>query len=174
MHLQISSKQLEFMDFLGENRRELKVRIVLSVILFLLPFSLRGEASFGEQYQFTVFPNVGNERVEFELRLKNNKKTPLHFEFPTSQYYEIIVSDQTGQELYRYSKGRFFLQALQTIRIDPHQTDRKVENWDYKVNGKRVPAGQYTVTATLLPSKLNDKPLSNKQSIVSKKKFTLP
>jgi hypothetical protein len=63
---------------------------------------------------------------------------------------------------------------LQTIRIDPHQTFRKVESWDYKVNGKRVPAGQYTVTATLLSRKLNEKPISNKQTIVSKKKFTVP
>jgi hypothetical protein len=150
------------------------MRIVLSVILFLFPFSLIGEASYGEQFQFTVVPNIGNERVEFELLIKNNEETPLHFEFPTSQYYEITVTDQTGQEVYRYSKGRFFLQALQTIRIDPHQTFRKVESWDYKVNGKRVPAGQYTVTATLLSRKLNEKPISNKQTIVSKKKFTVP
>ena len=150
------------------------MRIVLSVILFLFPFSLIGEASYGEQFQFTVVPNVGNERVEFELLIKNNEETPLHFEFPTSQYYEITVTDQTGQEVYRYSKGRFFLQALQTIRIDPHQTFRKVESWNYKVNGKRVPAGQYTVTATLLSRKLNEKPISNKQTIVSKKKFTVP
>jgi hypothetical protein len=150
------------------------MRIVLSVILFLFPFSLVGEASYGEQFQFTVVPNIGNERVEFELLIKNNEETPLHFEFPTSQYYEITVTDQTGQEVYRYSKGRFFLQALQTIRIDPHQTFRKVESWDYKVNGKRVPAGQYTVTATLLSRKLNEKPISNKQTIVSKKKFTVP
>ncbi|MDF2787413.1 MAG: hypothetical protein K0S80_511 [Neobacillus sp.] len=150
------------------------MRIVLSVILFLFPFSLIGEASYGEQFQFTVVPNIGNERVEFELLIKNNEETPLHFEFPTSQYYEITVTDQTGQEVYRYSKGRFFLQALQTIRIDPHQTFRKVEIWDYKVNGKRVPAGQYTVTATLLPRKLNEKPISNVQTIVSKKKFTVP
>jgi hypothetical protein len=150
------------------------MRIVLSVILFLFPFSLIGEASYGEQFQFTVVPNIGNERVEFELLIKNNEETPLHFEFPTSQYYEITVTDQTGQEVYRYSKGRFFLQALQTIRIDPHQTFRKVESWDYKVNGKRVPAEQYTVTATLLSRKLNEKPISNKQTIVSKKKFTVP
>jgi hypothetical protein len=150
------------------------VRIVLSVILFLFSFSFRGEASFGEPFQFSVIPVVGNEKVAFELLIKNNEVSPMHLEFPSSQYYEITVTDQTGQEVYRYSKGRFFLQALQTIRIDPHQTFRKVEYWDYKLNGKRVPAGQYTVTATLLPRKLNDKPLSNQQTIFSKKKFTLP
>lgn len=150
------------------------MRIFLSVILLLFPFSLKGEASYGEQFQFSVVPNVGNEIVEFELLIKNIEETPLHFEFPTSQYYEITITDPSGYEVYRYSKGRFFLQALQTIRIDPHQTFRKVESWDYKVNGKRVPAGQYTVTATLLPRKLNEKPLSNLQALVSKKKITLP
>lgn len=150
------------------------MRIVLSVILFLFPFGLKGEANFGEQFQFTMVPNAGNEIVVFELLIKNNEETPFNFEFPTSQYYEITVTDPSGHEVYRYSKGRFFLQALQTIRIDPYQTFRKVESWDYKVNGKRVPAGQYTVTATLLPRKLNDKPLNNNQTFVSKKKFTVP
>lgn len=150
------------------------MRIVLSVILFLFPFSLKGDASYGEQFQFSVVPNIRNERVDFELLIKNNEEAPLHFEFPTSQYYEITVTDPSGNEIYRYSKGRFFLQALQNLKIEPHQTYRKVESWDYKVNGKRVPAGQYTVTATLLPRKLNDKPFSNNQTLVSKMKFTLP
>jgi hypothetical protein len=150
------------------------VRIVLSVILFLFSFSLKGEASYGEQFQFSVVPYAGNERVEFELLIKNNEEAPLHFEFPTSQFYEITVTDQSGHEVYRYSKGRFFLQALQTIKIEPQQTFRKVENWDYKVNGKRVPAGEYTVKATLLPSKINNKPLSNDQPLISIMKFTLP
>jgi hypothetical protein len=37
-----------------------------------------------------------------------------------------------------------------------------------------VPEGQYTVTATLLPRKLNDHPIKNKQELVSKKKFNIP
>jgi Intracellular proteinase inhibitor len=162
------------MDFLDGNREGVNVRIVLSVILFLFPFSLKGEASYGEPFQFSVVPQVGHERVEFELLIKNNEATPLDFEFPTSQYYEITVTDRSGNEVYRYSKGRFFLQALQNLKIEPYQTHRNVESWDYKVNGKRVPAGQYTVTATLLPRKLNEKPFSNNQTLVSKMKFTLP
>lgn len=153
------------------------MRIIFCVILFLVPFSLIGEASYGEQnhqFQFSVVPIAENEKVEFKLLIKNNETSPLHFEFPTSQFYEITVTDKSGNEVYRYSKGRFFLQALQTIKIEPHQTYQKVENWDYKVNGKRVPAGEYTVMATLLPRKLNDQPVNNKQTLVSKMKFTLP
>jgi hypothetical protein len=153
------------------------VRIILCVMLFLFPFTLNGEASYDgyvHQFQFSVVPIAGKEKVDFELLIKNNEESPLHFEFPSSQFYEITVTDQSGQEVYRYSKGRFFLQALQTIKIEPHQTYRKVENWDYKVNGRRVPAGQYTVTATLLPRKLNDQPLGKNETLVSKMKFTLP
>jgi hypothetical protein len=153
------------------------VRGVLCVILFLFPFSLKGEANHGENdhpFQFSVTPIAGHEKVEFELLIKNTGDYPLSFEFPTSQYVEISVADSSGHEVYRYSKGRFFLQALQTIKIDPHHTFRKVEKWNYQVNGQRVPEGQYTVTATLLPRKLNDQPLSNNQRLVSKVKFNLP
>jgi hypothetical protein len=153
------------------------VRGVLCVILFLFPFSLKGEANYGEinhPFQFSVTPIAGHEKVEFEILIKNKGDNPLSFEFPTSQYVEISVADTSGHEVYRYSKGRFFLQALQTIKIDPHQTFRKVEKWNYQVNGQRVPEGQYTVTATLLPRKLNDHPIKNKQGLVSKKKFNIP
>jgi hypothetical protein len=153
------------------------VRSVLCVILFLFPFTLKGEANYGEDnhpFQFSVTPIAGEEKVEFEILIKNLGDYPLSFEFPTSQYVEISVADTSGHEVYRYSKGRFFLQALQTIKIDPHQTYRKVEKWNYQVNGQRVPEGQYTVTATLLPRKLNDHPIKNKQGLVSKKKFNIP
>jgi hypothetical protein len=153
------------------------VRGVLCVILFLFPFTLKGEANYGEDnhpFQFSVTPIAGEEKVEFEILIKNLGDNPLSFEFPTSQYVEISVADTSGHEVFRFSKGRFFLQALQTIKIDPHQTYRKVEKWNYQVNGQRVPEGQYTVTATLLPRKLNDHPIKNKQELVSKKKFNIP
>jgi hypothetical protein len=153
------------------------VRGVLCVILFLFPFSLKGEANYVEinhPFQFSVTTIAGHEKVEFEILIKNLGDNPLSFEFPTSQYVEISVADTSGHEVFRFSKGRFFLQALQTIKIDPHQTYRKVEKWNYQVNGQRVPEGQYTVTATLLPRKLNDHPIKNKQELVSKKKFNIP
>ncbi|NWQ41228.1 hypothetical protein MLOOGBEN_11030 [Bacillus sp. EB106-08-02-XG196] len=153
------------------------MRSILCVILFLFPFSLKGEANYGEDnhsFQFSVTPIAGHEKVEFEILIKNPWDHPISFEFPTSQYVEISVADASGHEVYRYSKGRFFLQAWQTLKIDPHQTFRKVEKWNYQVNGKRVPEGQYTVTATLLPRKLNDQPLSNNQKLVSKVNFNIP
>ncbi|MFP7295761.1 BsuPI-related putative proteinase inhibitor [Neobacillus niacini] len=147
------------------------------MVLFLFPFSLIGEANYDEYnrpFQFSVNPIAGHEKMEFEIVVNNVSSNPLSFEFPTSQYMEISVTDSSGREVYRYSKGRFFLQALQTIKIDPHQTFRKVERWNYQVNGQRIPEGQYTVTATLLPTKLNDHPIKNKQGLVSKIKINIP
>ncbi|MBY0144815.1 BsuPI-related putative proteinase inhibitor [Neobacillus niacini] len=149
----------------------------LCIILFLFPFSLKGEANNGEndqRFQFSIIPIAGQDKVEFEILIKNEGDEPLSLKFPSSQYYEISVTDPSGLEVYRYSKGRFFLQALQTVKIDPYQTYRKIESWNYQVNGERVPAGQYTVTAALLSRELNDKPLSNKQRVVSKVNFNLP
>ena len=177
MPLRISFRQQEFTDSLGVNKEVEGVKSVLCVLLFLFPFGLKGEANYGDndqRFQFSIVPIVGHEKVEFEILIKNERDYPLSLEFPSSQYFEISVADQSGLEVYRYSKGRFFLQALQTVKIDPHQTFRKIESWNYQVNGKRVPAGQYTVTATLLPRKLNDQPLSSKQRVASQVKFNLP
>jgi hypothetical protein len=177
MPLRISFRQQEFTDSSGVNKEVESVKSVLCVLLFLFPFSLKGEANVGEdnrQFQFSVIPDVGSEEVKFEIIVKNQGDYPMSLEFPSSQYFEISVTDQSGLEVYRYSKGRLFLQALQTVKIDSHQTFRKIESWNYQVNGKRVPAGQYTVTATLLPRKLNDQPLSSKQRVASKVSFNLP
>ncbi|MCM3690230.1 BsuPI-related putative proteinase inhibitor [Neobacillus niacini] len=153
------------------------MKSVLCLILFLFPFSLKGAANNGENdypFQFSVTPIAGHEKLEFEILIKNEGDYPLSFEFPTSQYVEISVANPSGHEVYRYSKGRFFLQALQTIKIAPYQTFSKVEKWNYQEDGQRVPEGQYTVTASLLSRKLNDHPIKNKQKTISKVKFNLP
>jgi hypothetical protein len=153
------------------------VKTLLSTILFLFPFSLMGEANFAEnepQFQFSIVPLAGQDHVDFEIFIKNEGDIPLVFEFPTSQLIEITVTDQKEKEVYRYSTGRFFLQALQTIKIEPQQTFRKITKWNYHMNGEKVSKGQYTVTAALMPRKLNEQPISNKQNLISKKKFTIP
>ncbi|UAC49057.1 hypothetical protein K6959_03925 [Bacillus aquiflavi] len=109
----------------------------------------KGEGQKVPDFQFIVHVLPGQEQIDFELILKNNEKHPISFEFPTSQKYEITLYDQSGQEIYRYSKDRAFLQMIQPLTIKPESAVTWSESWDYTVKGKRVKAGDYKVVAQL-------------------------
>jgi hypothetical protein len=122
------------------------------LILFFASFMPSTDIGFTRQndtgpLQLEVIPNTVNGLAFFELHLKNTGSEPMSLEFPTSQVYEIVVEKGPGQEIYRYSKGRSFLQAFQTIRLNPGETKKWIEKWDYKKDG--ISPGEYTVRASL-------------------------
>ncbi|WP_051591053.1 BsuPI-related putative proteinase inhibitor [Bacillus sp. UNC438CL73TsuS30] len=125
-------------------------------------------------FTFNVIPSAGPESVEFEFLLKNEGAIPLKLEFPTSQLFEITVTDKSGNEVYRYSKGRYFLQAFQTIKIEPKTSYKRIVVWDYMVDGKRAPAGEYNAHITLKPVNLNEEPISNREKLTIHKKIMIP
>ncbi|MGG3563483.1 BsuPI-related putative proteinase inhibitor [Neobacillus rhizosphaerae] len=152
------------------------MRILLCVITLLFP-TLQKTVTNGVNeldYRFYVIPTAGSERVDFEIVVENTGEIPLHFEFPTSQLVEITITDQSGKEVYVYSKGRYFLQAFQTVSIEPHQTFRRVEKWNYQFKGGRVPPGEYTVHTTFRPIRINDKPITNRTKLTNSQKFQVP
>ena len=125
-------------------------------------------------YQFSMIPTAGPESIDFEMFLKNTGDIALNFLFPTSQIFEISVWNSEGEEVYQYSKGKFFLQAFQTVRIEPKKTYHRVVRWNYQFNGKRVPAGEYTVNVTIKPTRLNDEPIKNRDNLSVSQKIVIP
>ena len=151
------------------------MRILLCLTILFFPFIIKTDAAgVNLNYQFYVIPNAGPEKVEMELFLKNDGDLPLNFEFPTSQIYEITITNPAGRGVYRYSKGRSFLQAFQTIRIGPHKTYKRTETWNYQINGQRVPKGEYSVNAIFKPIHLNDHPIEDRGKLIASKKLFVP
>lgn len=149
-------------------------KIGLSVSLLFFLFTMRTEAAGLSDFQFECFTVAGPESAEIEILLKNNGEVPLYFEFPTSKLFEISILNSEGKEVFLYSRGRHFLQAFQTVKIEPHQTYKRVVKWDYKVNGKRVPKGEYTVNSVLLPVAINKVAVRNRDSLTCITKLTVP
>ncbi|MGG3469797.1 BsuPI-related putative proteinase inhibitor [Neobacillus pocheonensis] len=152
------------------------MRILLCIILLFFPMAIHTNANGVNDfnYSFYLIPKAGPEMVLFEIVLKNEGDIPLHFEFPTSQMVEITITDPAGSEVYVYSKGKYFLQAFQTIDVEPNQTIKRYEKWNYQFRGKRVPPGEYTVHAMLKPIRLNDGPIQNRTKLQSIQKLNVP
>jgi hypothetical protein len=52
-------------------------------------------------------------QLAFTLRVTNNAKKKLELVFPSGQTHEVVVFDAVGEEVWRWSDGRMFTQALQ-------------------------------------------------------------
>jgi hypothetical protein len=88
-------------------------------------------------------------KVIFEIGLTNEGKEALELPFSSGQLFEITVTNESGQEVYRYSEGRMFTMALQNIEIDAGKTLTWVEEWDISAE-KDLSAGQYTAEVAIL------------------------
>ncbi|PUB10748.1 BsuPI-related putative proteinase inhibitor [Paenisporosarcina sp. OV554] len=63
-----------------------------------------------------------SESVKFIITLLNNTDSEKTFIFKTGQKYDIHVLNPEGKEVYRYSKGGFFTQAIEYVNL----TSRKI------------------------------------------------
>jgi len=98
------------------------------------------------------------EQATFTLTFKNTSDKPMLIEFPTSQFYDYTVYNANGEQVYHFSKGKFFLQVIQSKSLNSGEQIQWKDTWNYKTNeGERVPAGTYTVKAILNVWKINDK-----------------
>ena len=57
--------------------------------------------------------------IEFDFRVTNSTPRKLEAPLPTGQTHEVVVVDSLGREVWRWSAGRMFTQALQNKLVDP-------------------------------------------------------
>lgn len=111
------------------------------------------------------------DHLEINLIVRNNTDHPIQLEFPTSKLYDFSIMDG-NREVFRFSKGKYYLQAFQYVKLASGEEKNWTIDWDYQQEGKRVSSGKYTLIARLLPSKMNGMPNTNKY--VTKQEFNVP
>lgn len=86
----------------------------------------------------------GATEVRFALHVTNRADKHVELMFPSGQTHEFIVQDATGKEVWRWSEGRMFTQALQSKLLSGSETATYQEAWKPAAR-----AGRYTVVASL-------------------------
>ncbi|HJU75340.1 MAG TPA: BsuPI-related putative proteinase inhibitor [Gemmatimonadaceae bacterium] len=85
--------------------------------------------------------------VAFTFRIANNAKKKLELIFPTGQRYDLTIVDPNGEEIWRWSAGRMFTQALQNRIVAAFDT----LTFEMKWKAPATSAGaSYTAVAALL------------------------
>ncbi|MHB0998779.1 MAG: BsuPI-related putative proteinase inhibitor [Armatimonadota bacterium] len=98
--------------------------------------------------------NAGSS-VNMTLTVTNTGDTARTLRFPTGQRYDFIVT-QDGQEVWRWSAGRFFTQALAQQRLDPDESLEFTDVWRQVDNRRqRVSPGEYEITGVLMTTDPN-------------------
>ncbi|QST00793.1 hypothetical protein IMZ31_04245 [Pontibacillus sp. ALD_SL1] len=126
-----------------------------------------------EQVEMTATVNPETEKVTFEFSLKNNGKKGVNLHFSSGQQYEIIVKNAKGEEVYRYSEGKSFTEAVVSEEIKPSKELTFTSSWNYDQAGERVQPGTYSAEVTLLPMKMNGQTIEAKP-FQAEKAFEIP
>lgn len=61
-------------------------------------------------------------QLAFRFRITNNANKKLELVFPNGQTHDLVVLDAAGEEIWRWSAGRMFTQALQNRVIGSGDT----------------------------------------------------
>ncbi|MBO9129683.1 BsuPI-related putative proteinase inhibitor [Bacillus sp. 165] len=103
--------------------------------------------------QFHGEAQVQENQVHFTLSLENTGENPAYLQFSSGHQFEIVVSEQGKGEIYRYSNGKMFTQALIDLPVEPGETKIWEDTW----KGQLEPEKTYIITFQLLPRTINEK-----------------
>jgi hypothetical protein len=90
---------------------------------------------------------VSPSGVNFALAVTNLAPHSVEVNFPNGQTHDFVVLDTLGHEVWRWSAGRMFTQALQNREVDSNETLSFDERWN--PTGRH---GKYTAVAMLRSS----------------------
>ena len=86
---------------------------------------------------------VGDD-VKFSFHVTNNSAKRVELRFPSGQTHDLVVLDPQGREVWRWSHGRMFTQAMQNKVLGTSDTLTFTETW------RPEHSGSYTAVASLL------------------------
>ena len=98
--------------------------------------------------------------VRVTLQVTNVADHSIEINFPSGKTHDVAILDSTGHEVWRWSDGRMFTQAVRNTLLGANETVTYQETWN-----PRGRTGEFTAVARL---ESNNHPLQQRAS------FTLP
>jgi hypothetical protein len=141
----------------------LKSTIIAGVLFGIFTVSLIGQNA-NAQTITAIEQSIQNEKLEIsanyeikdgkvvlDFELVNHYAQTNNFEFSSGQQFEVVITDENGEEVYRYSDGKFFTQALIYKDIKPGQSIKWQDVWDMtNKDGELLTSGKYTAEINIL------------------------
>jgi hypothetical protein len=94
---------------------------------------------------------IANDKVSFDFELFSNYERKAQLMFSSGQQFEIVITNEMGEEVYRFSEGKFFTEALIFKDLEPGESIKWHDEWDMKnKEGNKVASGKYEATITIM------------------------
>lgn len=90
----------------------------------------------------SVYPAETHIQIVATLTLRPEGDAPVVLHYPDGQAYDLTIHDSAGREIFRWSKDKFFAQALRTETVGPGE-----KNYIVLAEFGGLPAGRYTAVA---------------------------
>jgi len=111
------------------------------------------------EVDFQVIPL--SKETQFLISLTNRSDQLKKLEFHSGQKYEIIVTNDKGEEVFIYSKGKMFSQALETALLKSGENMEWEETWKHD----SLPPGQYKAKVSILSHKSDNLSLEREWTV---------
>jgi len=108
------------------------------------------EAGFGLSIDRPAYS--GGATLSARLSIRNSTPLPLALQFNSGQQHDLVVRDGAGRQVFLWSEGRAFIQALTRLELSPGERNIIVEVPLADRAGRAFPEGRYTVEAWLTTS----------------------
>ena len=105
--------------------------------------SARPKASTGQGVTSHIMVDTAQGNVRFAIEVSNDSRKRVELNFPDGRTHDFVVFDARGKEVWRWSQGRLFTQAMQNRLLDAHDAIVYAERWT------PVAPGRYTLVAQL-------------------------
>ena len=100
------------------------------------PIASKHQASDEKETLGTTFniirPTGDAGSLKFALRVVNNTTKMVEIQFPDGQTHDFVVNDSTGKEVWRWSEGRMFTQAMKSKTLKGKDDTVFEESWEAK------------------------------------------
>lgn len=98
----------------------------------------------GGKYETKGSYKIEDGKVIFDFELLSHHTEKKQLKFGSGQQYEVIITDEKGEEVYKYSEGKAFTLALLFKDINPGESLKWQEEWDMTdKEGKKITPGKY-------------------------------
>jgi hypothetical protein len=91
-----------------------------------------------------IRPKGDPESLKFALRVVNNTTKMVEIHFPDGQTHDFVVKDSADKEIWRWSEGRMFTQAMRSKTLKGKDETVFEESWEPKGHH-----GSFTAVAIL-------------------------
>ncbi|ABN52424.1 MAG TPA: hypothetical protein DEF39_08810 [Hungateiclostridium thermocellum] len=117
---------------------------------------------------------IKDDKVVFNFELVNHYKETKELMFGSGQQFELTITDEKGNEVYRYSDGKFFTLALIMKTINPGESIKWQDEWDMKdKDGNKLTSGKYKAKIEIMVVQEEEKEKIDESELTTEIEFEL-